>query len=319
VSRFTAGQRVERLLAIIPWLHARDGASIDEIVARFDYPRSHLVDDLESVVNFVGVYPFTPDSLLAVSVERDQVRVEYAPVFTRPLRLRPDEALSVLAAGKAMLAASELDAGASALFRAVSKLSASMGKDVDDVLEIRLGTGLESTLGVLRTALGGLHPVEIDYYSYSSDSSRVRVVEPHRCFVEAGQWYLEGRCRSAGAVRVFRVDRIRTATVLEETFAAPEQLGEPELFVAADADALPRVDLRLSAGAEWVAEQYPHDSVDRDTDGRLVVRLPIAGQAWLERLLVRLGPDAEVVGANVALGGAARRQAAQRILARYAP
>jgi proteasome accessory factor C len=171
----------------------------------------------------------------------------------------------------------------------------------------------------LRTALGGLHPVEIDYYSYSSDSSRVRVVEPHRCFVEAGQWYLEGRCRSAGAVRVFRVDRIRTATVLEETFAAPEQLGEPELFVAADADALPRVDLRLSAGAEWVAEQYPHDSVDRDTDGRLVVRLPIAGQAWLERLLVRLGPDAEVVGANVALGGAARRQAAQRILARYAP
>jgi proteasome accessory factor C len=319
MSRFTAGQRVERLLAIIPWLHARDGASIDEIVTRFDYPRSQLVDDLESVVNFVGVHPFTPDSLIAVSVEGDRVRVEYAPVFTTPLRLQPDEALSVLAAGKAMLASSELDAEASALFRAVSKLSASMGKDADDVLEIRLGTGLESTIGVLRTAIAASHPVQIDYYSYGSDSSRVRVVEPHRCFVESGQWYLEGWCRSAAAVRVFRVDRIRTAEILDETFAAPQQLSAPELFVAAEANALPRVELRLSAGAEWVADQYPHDRAERDAEGRLVVTLPIAGSAWLERLLVRLGPDAELVGGSATLGGAARRRAAQRILAKYAP
>ena len=51
-------------------------------------------------------------------------------------------------------------------------------------------------------------------------------------------------------------------------------------------------------------------------DGRLRVRLAVASERWLERVLLRAGPEAEVVEpAGVAtIWGAA---AAARLLARY--
>ena len=45
--------------------------------------------------------------------------------------------------------------------------------------------------------------------------------------------------------------------------------------------------------------------------------LPVTADRWLERLLLRLGPAAEVVGAPVGLGEDLRSAAAERVLARY--
>ena len=62
-----------RLIAAIPWIVAQDGASLDEISARFDYPRELLLKDLEEVVFFVGVPPYTPDTLIEVTIDDDMV------------------------------------------------------------------------------------------------------------------------------------------------------------------------------------------------------------------------------------------------------
>ena len=54
-------------LSVIPWVAEHpDGALIDDIVERYAYPRAQLLDDLQDVVFFVGVHPFTPDSLIEV-------------------------------------------------------------------------------------------------------------------------------------------------------------------------------------------------------------------------------------------------------------
>jgi proteasome accessory factor C len=78
----------------------------------------------------------------------------------------------------------------------------------------------------------------------------------------------------------------------------------------------PRVVLDLSPDARWVVSQYPVDDATELDDGRVRVTLAISARPWLERLLVRLGPDAEVVEADPSLA-AAGRDAARRILARY--
>ena len=89
-ARLTARDRLARLLAIIPWVAEHpDGAPIDDIVERFAYPRAQLLDDLQDVVFFVGVHPFTPDSLIEVEVGDDRVSIRYAEWFSRPLRLSP--------------------------------------------------------------------------------------------------------------------------------------------------------------------------------------------------------------------------------------
>jgi proteasome accessory factor C len=64
-----------------------------------------------------------------------------------------------------------------------------------------------------------------------------------------------------------------------------------------------------------VVETYPTESVEVEPDGRLRVVLVASERPWLERLLLRLGPAAEVVEPDEAR--AAGPSAAKRLLARY--
>ena len=73
--------------------------------------------------------------------------------------------------------------------------------------------------------------------------------------------------------------------------------------------------LWVNAGAAWVPESYPVESVEEMPDGRLKVVLVASERAWLERLLLRLGLAAEVLDpAEVRVEVA---EAARRLLARY--
>ena len=61
------------------------------------------------------------------------------------------------------------------------------------------------------------------------DDRTTRVVEPWRVFNTHGQWYLAGWGDQAGAERLFRVDRISRAKVLEETFEPPVNWPYPHM------------------------------------------------------------------------------------------
>jgi hypothetical protein len=58
------------------------------------------------------------------------------------------------------------------------------------------------------------------------------------------------------------------------------------------------------------------EDVEALDGGGLRVRLAVAAEAWFERLLVGLGPQARVVDAPAGLADAGRR-ASERILDRY--
>ena len=75
----------------------------------------------------------------------------------------------------------------------------------------------------------------------------------------------------------------------------------------------PVVVLELEPAASWVRDQYPNEGLEELGAGRLRVRLRVSEEAWLERLLLRLGPDARLVQG----GAGAVDKAARRILARY--
>ncbi len=76
-----------------------------------------------------------------------------------------------------------------------------------------------------------------------------------------------------------------------------------------------RVTLVLDPDAGWVVESYPVESVEERPDGRLKVVLVANERAWLERLLLRLGPSVEISEpAEVRVEAA---QAARRLLVRY--
>ncbi len=323
--RLNARDRLARLLSVIPWVtDQQDGALLDEIAERFAYPRGQLLDDLQEVVFFVGVHPFTPDSLIEVEISDERVRIRYADWFSRPLRLTPEEGARLLTAGRSVLPLTEsLDHGrsdpdpdqehASPLLRALIKLGTALGEGADRAVEVRLGSAPDDTLAVLRQAVVQGVQIELEYYAYGRDELTERTVDPARVFSDQGNWYLSGWCHRADGERVFRVDRIRRAILTDRTVSVSEPASAASFSPSGDD---PRVELRLAARAGWVVEQYPVDEVDTRGD-HIDVRMAVTATPWLERLLLRLGSDATIVSIDQPLSPDVRTDAARRVLARY--
>lgn len=314
MSRVTATERLQRILAVLPWIVQHQGATVDQICERFDLGRKELIDDLDFVFYNVGLHPFTPDMLAEVTIEEDRVNVHIGDYFRRPLRLTHEEALTLLAAGRALTAREGADPDHT-LQRAVDKLTAVLGSGAADVLDVALGQADPDVLATVQHAATRHHRVRIEYYSYARDATSTREVDPLRVLSRDGHWYLLGNCHEAGGERLFRIDRIRDAIETSTAFDPPTDAGDGSL----DLSLSPRsVEIVAPASARWVAETYPCDEFEERPDGRIRLVLPVTATAWLERLLLRLGPGVEVhdlsTGEDLAAIGA---RAAARLSARY--
>jgi proteasome accessory factor C len=304
----SADERLQRLLAVVPWVAAHEGPRLDAVAGRFGCSEAELVADLE-LLFLCGLHPYTPDALIDVDIADGRVWIRYADYFSRPLRLTPAEGLALLAAGTALLAVPGADPEGP-LARGLAKLSGVLGVGADEAVEVTLGPAPAQTLRVLTEAAVGRRQVEIEYYAFGRDEWTRRVVDPSAVFSAGGQWYLAAWCHAVDDERLFRVDRVRQVTALPTTFEAPARAPELSVFQPRADD--PRVTLELDAEGRWVVDQYPVEDVVVLDDGRVRVTLAVSAPAWLDRLLLRLGPAGRVVG-----GDDTRGAAACRVLARY--
>jgi proteasome accessory factor C len=309
VPPLNADGRVRRLLALVPWVVERQGPRLRDVCARFDISEEELLADLE-VLWLCGLPPYSPDVLIDVDISRGRVWIRYADYFGRPLRLTPAEALTLLATGKTLLATPGTDPEGP-LARGLDKLAAALGIDAGSAVDIALGPAPSEMLDALQVAAAEHRQVELDYYSYGSDQDRRRLVDPYAVFSAKGQWYLAAWCHAADDERLFRIDRMRSVTPLDTHFDPPAH--PPDLAVFDPSESDPRVTLELAPGARWVAEQYPVEAVEELPGGQTRVVLVASRSAWLERLLLRLGPDARVIAGDATAG----RVAASRLLERY--
>ena len=76
-----------------------------------------------------------------------------------------------------------------------------------------------------------------------------------------------------------------------------------------------KVRLSVEPSTAWLIDSIPSAGPTELVDGRVEVEIFVGGDAWLERLLLRLGPDARVVDPSDDRRLAA--DAARRILRRY--
>ena len=126
MSRAGAPERVARMLSLVPWVAARGSASVDEICRRFDIDAAQLLRDLDTV-SMVGLYPYTPDVLIELYVDDDEVHITLPQAFDRPLRLTPEQAVALVAAGSTLLTVPGADPEGP-LARGLAKLSAALGR-----------------------------------------------------------------------------------------------------------------------------------------------------------------------------------------------
>ncbi len=170
-----------------------------------------------------------PGDLIDLSFEGDTVTVTYDAGMSRPLRLTADEALALTVALRALADIPGL-AERDAVERALAKVESAAGDAAQAAASIAVRSRRRAgTLALVQQALDAGRALHLHYYTATRDASTERDVDPMRLLIVGGRSYLEAWCRSAEAVRLFRIDRIDGARVLDEPSRPPRHARPREL------------------------------------------------------------------------------------------
>jgi len=293
----TAATRLSRLLALVPWLTAHEGVTIDEAAGHFGVTSDQLQSDLWLLI-CTGRPGHMHGDLVDIQFwdEDGRITVVDAQTLDRPLRLSPDEAASLLVALR-VLAQVPGPHDRAALAGATSKLEAAAGEALAaaDGFSVTVDTTRDPEVSAaVSRALAAGRRLHLTYVG-SLDERTERDVDPMRLLGLDGRTYLEAWCRRAEAVRTFRLDRIERAEVLDVAAEVPEDAEPVDLGAGALRPEGAPVTLALAPEVAWIAEEHPVDSIIDLGDGRLEVVMPVADERWLVRLLLRLGSSVTVV------------------------
>ncbi|WP_183092623.1 helix-turn-helix transcriptional regulator [Nocardioides stalactiti] len=313
-----ARDQVARLLTLVPFLHHRDEVRLADAAELLGTSPAQVLGDLK-VLFMCGLPGGLPDDLIDVdldAIESDSggpvadgvIRIENADYLARPLRLSPTEASAVMVALHTLRQASPratqviIDAVLAKLEGAAATAAAARRIAVD----ARSGeVALLALSDTLQRAADEQRQVRLTYHVPSRDELSERVVDP-RGVVPHGRFsYLDAWCHEAGGERLFRLDRITEATVLDAPTttpaAPPREVHEGLLSGEAPAGGTVAT-LRLDPQADWVPQYYPMQDVRPLDRGALEVDLPVADPRWLMRLLLRLAPHAQVLAPEEFIG-----------------
>jgi proteasome accessory factor C len=295
-------ERLPRLLALVPYLQARPGISVEQAAADFGVSDAQLRRDL-TLLWMCGLPGHGPGDLIDLSFEGENVEVVFDAGMSRPLRLTAEEALALVVALRTLAETPGL-ADTDAVQRALAKVESVAGEAVrDETVAVQLDD-VERLLPVLRNALDRRHALRIRYYSPARDETTERTIDPLRIFTDTsggtsaadGIHYVEAWCRRVEGMRVFRVDRIEDVIELDEPSAVPAGVELRDLSEGVFQPAAEHllVGLRLGPAYAWVADYYAIETLHEDGE-RLRIELRVADPGWVRALVLGSAGQVEVL------------------------
>jgi proteasome accessory factor C len=301
----TAGSRdqVNRLLALVPYLRARESVSVDEAAKEFGVKPATIRRDI-SVLMFCGLPGLGMGDLIEVDFDalegEDVIRLSNADYLARPLRLDSTEAAALVVGLRALLEGSA-EEEREVVQRALRKIEEAAGEaaGVAAHLDVRVAVDADeqATSKLLRDAVAAGRQVRLSHRSPVRDEITTRDVDPIAVSHADGHGYLDAWDHSVEDRRLFRLDRVLDVQLLDapvSDHAGLQPLDLDEALFRPSPDAL-LATVRLTAEARWVTEYYPVESAAEEADGGLTITLRVADPAWLVRLLLPLGRTARLV------------------------
>jgi proteasome accessory factor BC len=291
-------ERFARLVTLASILikAAREGTKLDlaPLCEQLNVTEQELQEDIDvlNVVNFGG-----GSYVVYAEVVGDTIEVDpepYGDNFARPARLLPLQAKALVAAID--LIGEHIPEGS--LESARQKIVDALGQDPSqDGLQITRAKGDDSEIArVLSEGIARHRVVEIDYYKENEDDFSTRRIEPYQLANGREGWYVVSFDLEREDTRTFRLDRIRSASVLKEKF-------EPREGVEADTGGWLRtgeVEGSQVARIWWSPERARWAREDKRVveelkDGAVIAELPFQGTDWLVHQILSLGGDAVVL------------------------
>jgi len=294
-----AGERLQRVLQVMPLIVDRGNVPVDEVQSRAGVDARTLLDDLR-VLTEREDEPGGFVEAVSILFGADSVSVR-SPHFGRPTRITLPE-LCALELGLAMLAGAStaderavIDRARTRVRNAIVALPETAKRDD---LWYASGPAVlnEQILTTLRECAGRKRKSRIVYRRGDATESTERVVHSYAVLPVRGSWFLVAHCERSDGIRFFRVDRVESAEQLGDAFEVPRDVDLDSLLSAEHkfaSSSAERLVVRYSARiARWISER---EEGELAADGSFVVSHPLADDAWAVRHVLQYGPEAEVL------------------------
>jgi predicted DNA-binding transcriptional regulator YafY len=291
------GERLQRLLSILPWLRLRGSITVEELARMLGISVTHLIKDLE-YASMCGVPPYTHDALFDFSVVDGEVLFHGdVPMFgplrrtkalmTRAVKLTPRQATAV---GVALASHDAVVGDLSMRNDAVTSLRQKIEAAVGDLpIQVRLEDAplLQEVSQAIRLA----RQIQVTYVNGEEEVTK-RVLNPLLIFVDRGESYLIADDVLSGVnEKIFRVDRLIECLTTENTFE-PRTVEFTEWKFRGTVE--PAV-LYVAPGNDWLLDRIAIKAHVINEDGSMFLWVDVASLPWLARLLLRCGPTSCVV------------------------
>jgi proteasome accessory factor C len=302
----TAQARLERLLYVLPAASRPAGARLSDLAHALGASEARILEDVEQVTarNFYHPGGWLDD--VQIQIEPGSVKVTRADGFERPNRLTPEEALCMALALRGTAASARVPSPMvreRLLDRAERYLThrSWSGHGAPTVAAPDRSPDPEGIREVLMAAARDRRPCALSYVKAGAEDATLRVVHPYVLAYGEGAWYAVGHCATEEAVRVFRIDRILAADLVDGEFSVPgdfdagRYIDRGRVYHAQEER---EVRVRYSPRiARWIREraEWTSDVVEDAEDGSLVVRHRVADPHWAVSHALQYGADAEVL------------------------
>ena len=295
VAAETSIDQLGRLLALIPWLRANPGVTYEQAAARFGVSVERLKKDL----NLAVCTEFGPHLLtLDVDIWDRTIFVRDSRGIEAPLRFTEPEVFSLLI-GLDLLTQVRGPHDVAAIATISDKLRAVAGDSSSLTTHLTVDGQLAATSPIDAAVHAGAQQslqngvaVELVYVSASADQESIRTVDPMGLVTTQGVEYLQAWCRSAEAVRLFRLDRVTSLQVLNEPATVPQEAGG--LLANINPQGVTTL-VTVDPSASWWIDQVPNEGAITLSDGRILVQLQVASPQWAVRAVLGLGGRLGVV------------------------
>jgi predicted DNA-binding transcriptional regulator YafY len=296
--------RLARMTRILALLNAHpDGMRPQEIAHRVDSSVRTVYRDLRSIEGELGMPLWSEGGRWGVDAE----------AFLPPLKLTRSEAMAVVLSARLMVRyADTYDPDLAASFEKLAAilppaLREHVDRTLDDLSKRPTDDAFSRNVHLLTQAWAERRIVAFDYAPapYAPEAAprnaRVRpyLIEPS---LTTHALYLVGWDETRGAVRTFKIERMRDVSITPDGFPPPEDEVVAGMFerawdIIADQ---PPIDVVLRfapkvASRVREARWHPSEQVEATADGGLTWRATVAGPIEIRLWILSWGDDVEVL------------------------
>lgn len=295
---FNGEDRYNFMLALVAFLQNRGSVSIDEAAEHFGLEPKYIRKAVTSINEARATVKGFEEWFFLIDVEALEddgvlTLLDNSVIDDVP-RLSTRQA-SAIAAGLNYLATIPGFKDDPDLAQLQEFLAQGGGRGINPLIESRPGSA-EAGAAIIRNALLAGKQISCEYINQKGERS-VRTIEPLRLDPRADGWYLRGYCPLHQEVRNFKLDRMRSISVLPEALSdAAKKIEDIEdsLYVAEATDTAVTVEVqpegyRLISEAKAVSEPVSVDS------GAVRAQIMVGHLPNLGKLVARYGGAVKVI------------------------